>query len=161
MKKIFLFLILFSLTLVNMELIINNELDVKNVMKEVNISSNESEYELDFGKENLNLANFKLKFANFTSYNYQIKKVYFDYSDTYSEYFNKEYFTFIGNNLNEGIDNLREQYLLIIKENRLSDDIDSITNNYISIKKVIIYTSEEAIYKFKIKYPNVKVDRIS
>lgn len=162
MKRIFLFLIIFSLVLVKMEFSINSGNTVVSVMSDIEDINLESDYDLTFEDENLNLSNFKLKFASFTSYNYQIKRVYFFLDIVDSEYFkNKEYFSFIGNNLNEGIDNLKSQYLLIIKNNNLHSDIDNITNNYINIRKVRIYTSSKAIEEFKIKYPKVKVDKIN
>lgn len=161
MKKIFLFLFILSLFIMNMELYINKDDNTKSVMYEYS-DDVESDYDLYFEDENLNLGNFKLKLATFTSYHYQIKRVYFKCDNNSKEYFkNKEYFSFIGNNLNEGIDNLKEQYILIVKENNLYNDFNEITNNYIKIRRVRIYTSPVAIKKFKSKYPKVRVDKIN
>ena len=58
------------------------------------------------------------------------------------------------------IDDFRKEYLNKIKESNLNNDIDSITDNYINIKKVRVYTNEYVISKFKNKYPNAIVNRI-
>lgn len=160
MKKILTLLILFSVIMICLE-INKNSLETKSVMDYISLNDSYYEYNLNFDKEILNLENFKLKLATFTSYNYQIKKIYPSYDEKYKEYFkNKEYFIFNSTNLNDCIDNIREEYLNIIKKSNLEHDIDSITDNYIIIKKVNIYTSEESINKFKIKYPTVTIDRI-
>ncbi len=153
MKKIFTVLIFLSLIFIILESYMDNTIKIKSVMSEEIVSNTYSDYDLIFDKEILNLSNFKLKLALFTSYQYQIKRIYFDYN--YNKDLNKkEYFSFIGNNLNEGIDNLREQYYLI-NNNKL------ITDNYIKIRKIRIYTVDKAIEIFKDKYPKVKVDRIN
>ncbi len=160
MKKIFLILVAFSILLVSLELK-KNSMEINTVMDYTTYNNNYYDYDINFEKENLNLENFKLKLATFTSYNYKIKRIYPEYEEKYKEYFyNKEYFIFDSNNMNKIMDDFRKEYLNKIKESNLNNDIDSITDNYINIKKVRVYTNEYAISKFKNKYPNAIVNRI-
>lgn len=163
MKKyfIFLFLSLFLLFVAYISLLSNiaketNEYDMS-VMGEIRTYNlREDEYELIFDEEVLNLSNFKLKMALFSSSNCNIKKVYINYPYNVQEYFkDKEYISVTGNNLNYIIDLIREEYTNILKENNNYED--GYTDNNISINKVVIQSGAEVINKFKIKYPNVKI----
>lgn len=160
MKKIILFLIIFSLFFICLELK-KNKIETDTIMNYAIVNNNYYEYDIDFSNENLNLENFKLKLATLTSYNYQIKRIYPKYEKKYKEYVNSsEYYIFNSNNLNETINDFRKRYFEKIKEIDFNRDISSITDNYINIKNVRIYTSEEAIDRLKNKYPNVIVNRI-
>ena len=128
--------------------------DVKTVMGNIN---NNNHYELIFDNENLNLKNFKLKMACILSNEHNIKKVYLKYPERIKEYFNnKEYFSFDNSNFNDGIQRLKEEYNIVLKENYLYDELDNNISD-ITIEKVEIYTSKDALTKFKEKYPNVIV----
>ena len=122
MKKFIVFLIFF--------LFIN--VPSKDIMV-FNESENTSYYELDFRNENLTLDNFKLKMATFTSYEYNIKKVYID------------------NSIKEYLNELKENY----SYDRLDNDI-----NMTRINKVELYCEEDALTIFRRKYPKVIIKRI-
>lgn len=144
----FLFIILF-----------NNSIDETEMAMATNI--NDNYYELIFKNEDLNFRNFKLKLGIFTSYEYKITKVYIDYNENIKEYFvDKEYISFDNTNFNLGIEKLKEEYNVMLKEKYLYDEIDKDIND-IKISKVEIYTTQEALNKFKSKYPNVIINRIS
>lgn len=116
----------------------------------------EDEYELIFDKEVLNLSNFKLKMAIFTSSGCNIKKVYINYPYNVQEYFkDKEYISVTGNNLNYIIDLIKREYVNVLKENNSYEE--GYTDNSISINKVVVQSGAEVIDKFKIKYPSVKI----
>ena len=124
-------------------------------------SINTNHYELIFDSENLNLNNFKLKMASFTSYDHNIKKVYFNYADKLENFFkNKEYFSFDNTSLNNGIEKLKNEYNKVLKDNYLYDELESSINDTV-IKKVEIYCEKAAITRFKAKYPNVKINIIN
>ena len=154
MKKFIIILIFFLMLL----LFIPKNADSKMVMsEEYNVSNH---YELIFYKENLNIGNFKLKLGIFTSYEYNINKVYIKYNDKIKEYFiDKEYFSFDSSNFNKGIEKLKDEYNLILKENYLYDELDKDINS-INIEKVDIYVGKDALVKFKRKYPNVIIRQI-
>jgi len=126
----------------------------KMVMANIN---NTNYYRLIFNNENLNLGNFKLKIGLFTSYDTKIKKIYFKYNDNIKDYFkDKNYFSFDNSNFNIGIEKLKEEYNLVLKDNYLYNELDKDINT-VTIKMVELYTESEAINKFKQKYPNVKI----
>ena len=136
---------------------INESNETKMTM--ANINSN-THYELIFDNEMLNIRNFKLKLGLFTSYDYNITKVYINYNENIKEYFkDKEYFSFDSSNFNKGIENLKEEYNLVLKNNYLYKELDEDINDVL-IKKVEIYASEEAIIKFKNKYPLATIRNI-
>ena len=141
MKKFIVFLIFF--------LFIN--VPSKDIMV-FNESENTSYYELDFRNENLTLDNFKLKMATFTSYEYNIKKVYIDNSI-------KEYFSFDNTNINIGVEKLKKEYLNELKENYSYDRLDN-DINMTRINKVELYCEEDALTIFRRKYPKVIIKRI-
>ena len=141
MKKFIVFLIFF--------LFIN--VPSKDIMV-FNESENTSYYELDFRNENLTLDNFKLKMATFTSYEYNIKKVYIDNSI-------KEYFSFDNTNINIGVEKLKKEYLNELKENYSYDRLDN-DINMTRINKIELYCEEDALTIFRRKYPKVIIKRI-
>lgn len=159
MKKYFISIIsvlliygFFSFNIVN-----SNEEDNIPVMSELRTYNlREEEYELVFDNEPLNLTNFKLKMALFSSLDCDIRKIYINYSDKVKEYFvNKEYISVTGNNLNNIIDRVRNEYIGVLEANNLYDD-EFIDNN-ISINKVIVQGGAEVIDRFRIKYPKVEI----
>ena len=144
----FLFIILF-----------NNSIDETEMAMATNI--NDNYYELIFKNEDLNFRNFKLKLGIFTSYEYKITKVYIDYKENIKEYFvDKEYISFDNTNFNLGIEKLKEEYNVMLKEKYLYDELDKDIND-IKISKIELYTTQDALTKFKSKYPNVIINRIS
>lgn len=141
MKKFIVFLIFFLfINVPSKEIMVFNE------------SENTSYYELDFRNENLTLENFKLKMATFTSYEYNIKKVYIDNSI-------KEYFSFDNTNINIGVEKLKKEYLNELKENYSYDRLDN-DINITRINKVELYCEEDALIIFRRKYPKVIIKRI-
>lgn len=161
MKKYFVFIFIFLLFTINIILFLNISKDEYNidmsVMGEIRTYNlREDEYELIFDEEILNLSNFKLKMALFTSSNCNIKKIYINYPYNVKEYFKgKEYISVTGNNLNYIIDLIKEEYTNVLKENNSYEE--GYTDNNISINKVVIQSGAEVIDKFKIKYPKVKI----
>ena len=116
----------------------------------------EEEYELTFDEEVLNLSNFKLKMALFSSLDCDIKKIYINYPNKVKEYFDGiEYISVTGNNLNDIVDIVRNKYISILKNNNLYDN--EFVDNNISINKVIIQGGAEVMDRFRIKYPKVKI----
>ena len=154
MKKLiiltfFLFLILLSNQKSNTEFVMGN-----------NINSNNNYYQLDFGNELLNIRNFKLKLGIFTSYEYKINKIYIRYNENIKDYFkDKEYFSFDSHTLNWGIENLKNEYSTILKENHLYDELEKDMDELV-IEKIDIFCEREAIDKFLEKYPNVIIKNI-
>lgn len=141
MKKFIVFLIFFLfINVPSKEIMVFNE------------SENTSYYELDFRNENLTLDNFKLKMATFTSYEYNIKKVYIDNSI-------KEYFSFDNTNINIGVEKLKKEYLNELKENYSYDKLDN-GINMTRINKIELYCEEDALTIFRRKYPKVIIKRI-
>lgn len=141
MKKFIVFLIFFLfINVPSKEIMVFNE------------SENTSYYELDFRNENLTLDNFKLKMATFTSYEYNIKKVYIDNSI-------KEYFSFDNTNINIGVEKLKKEYLNELKENYSYDRLDN-DINMTRINKIELYCEEDALTIFRRKYPKVIIKRI-
>ena len=132
----------------------DDDITVMNEIRTYNTAVNE--YELVFDDEVLNLSNFKLKMAIFSSSECNIRKVYIYYANNVKEYFkDKEYISVTGNNLNYIIDLVREKYNNVLKENNVYEE--GYTDNNISINKVVVQGDAEVINKFKMKYPNVKV----
>lgn len=124
------------------------------------INSKSRHYELIFTNDNLNFRNFKLKLGLFTSYDYNISKVYIKYNESVKEYFkNKEYFSFDNSNFNDGIEKLKDEYNLVLENNYLYNELDKDIND-VTIEKVELYASLDALDKFKSKYPNVTVKYI-
>lgn len=158
MKKYLVFIFLLFVIYLSLLFNITKEVDDydMSVMGEIRTYNlREDEYELIFDNEILNLSNFKLKMALFTSSNCDIKKVYINYPYNIREYFkNKEYISVTGNNLNYIIDLIKEEYIDTLKKNNVYDQL---TDNNISINKVVVTGGVETIDKFKIKYPNVKI----
>lgn len=150
MKKILIiFLIFFIVIITNIK---NND-ESMTVMNVENIQSNH--YELIFDNELLNFRNFKLKLASLTSYEYNITKVYINYTSDIK----KEYFSFDNTNLNIGINKLKEEYTKVLKDNYLYDELDKDINDVV-IKKVEVYAEEKAIKNLRLKYPKVIVKKI-
>lgn len=159
MKKYFIFLFILFIIYASLFLSIirkDNDYNIS-VMGEIRTYNlREDEYELIFDEEILNLSNFKLKMALFSSSSSSIKKVYINYPNNVKEYFeNKKYISVTGNNLNYIIDLIKEKYINILKENNSYED--EYTNNNIIINKIIVESRAEVMDKFKIKYPNVKI----
>lgn len=108
-------------------------------------------YLLDFNDEVLSSNNFKLKIAPFTGYAYVIRKICPKYNRNL-----KKCYTYDFRNLDEGIDNFKNDYINLLRENELDDEVDKVYKTGIIISKVEIYTTKEALMKFIKKYPNVK-----
>lgn len=159
MKKYFVFLLLLFIVCISSFLNITKEVDDYDisVMGEIRTYNlREDEYELIFDDEILNLSNFKLKLALFSSSNSNIKKIYINYPYNVKEYFkNKEYISVTGNNLNYIIDLIKEEYINTLKESNSYEDV--YIDNNISINRVVVQSMAETIDKFKIKYPKVKI----
>lgn len=155
MKKLILILVFFLFTIFSLPRIN----DTKMVMSDINSKSNN--YVLIFDKDILTFRNFKLKLGLFTSYEYKITKVYIKYPENIKEYFkNKEYFSFDNSNFNNGIQKMKEEYNLVLKENYLFDELDKDINDVV-IEMVELFCEEDALDKFKEKYPDVIINRIS
>ncbi|MBQ9024325.1 MAG: hypothetical protein IJ105_03775 [Bacilli bacterium] len=153
MKKLFIILIFFLI----ISLLIPKNNNVKMVMSDMN---NNNHYELIFKDENLNLRNIKLKLGLFTSYEYNIPKIYIKYNENIKDYFNnKDYFSFDSSNFNIGIEKLIEEYNIVLQDNHLYDELDKDISDII-IEKVEIYCEQDALDKFKDKYPNVIINRL-
>lgn len=150
MKKI---LIIFSIFFLFVITNISDNDESMTVMSTQNIQSNH--YELIFDNELLNFRNFKLKLASLTSYEYNITKVYINYTSDIK----KEYFSFDNTNLNIGINKLKEEYIKVLKDNYLYDELDKNINDVV-IKKVEVYAEEKAIKNLRLKYPKVIVKKI-
>ena len=150
MKKI---LIIFSIFFLVVITNIKDNDESMTVMNTENIQSNH--YELIFDNELLNFRNFKLKLASLTSYEYNITKVYINYTSDIK----KEYFSFDNTNLNIGINKLKEEYTKVLKDNYLYDELDKDINDVV-IKKVEVYAEEKAIKNLRLKYPKVIVKKI-
>ena len=143
MYKTVIFLIFFLIVLSNIpseERFVFNEI------------SNSNYYELDFMNDNLNFGNFKLKMAPFTSYEYNIKKIYINDIQ-------KGYLSFDNSNFNIGIEKLKEEYKNILRENYMYNKLDNDINN-VRINRVYLYTEQIAISNFSEKYPKVIIKRI-
>ena len=129
MKKITFILIFFLICI----MLYPKQSNSKMVMSDINNNSNH--YELIFNNENLNIGNFKLKLGLFTSYEYNITKVYIKYNDNVKEYFtNKEYFSFDSSNFNRGIEKLKNEYNLVLKQNYLYNELDKNINEIIFVE---------------------------
>lgn len=159
MKKYFIFIFLLFVIYISLFFNITKEVDDydMSVMSEIRTYNlREDEYELIFDEEILNLSNFKLKMALFSSSNCNIKKVYINYPYNVKEYFeDKEYISVTGNNLNYIIDLIKEEYTNTLKENNSYEE--EYTDNNISINKIVVQSMAEVIDKFKMKYPKVKI----
>lgn len=150
MKRLLIFLIFFLFYI----LFVNKNVELKPVMTYEN--DNSSQYELLFDEELLNINNFKLKLGLFTKYDFRINKVYIKYKEKLKDYFkDKEYFSFDNSNINNGIESLKNEYNVILKNNYLYDE--SVED--IVIEKVEVYADENSISELKKKYPLVKVIR--
>ncbi|MBP3635359.1 MAG: hypothetical protein J6J17_02730 [Bacilli bacterium] len=147
MKKNIVFLIILILFILK----INMNEDSKLVMLENN-NTNNYHYELIFNKEKLNFRNFKLKLATFTSYEYNIKKVYIE-NDKENL---KKYYSFDNDNFISGIEKIKNNYIHNLKSNYLYNDLDKDIDETL-INKIEIYTEPDAINIFKKKYPSVEI----
>ena len=126
----------------------------------MSVNSDDSNYyELIFDEELLNFRNFKLKLASFTSYEYNITKVYIKYSENVKDYFkNKEYFSFDNTNLNLGIEKIKNEYITVLKNNYLYTELDKDVND-VQIYKIDLYCNKDALTKLKTKFPKIKVKK--
>ena len=149
MKKIIIILTFFLIYI----LFVNKKTDINPVML---YDDSSSYYELLFDEELLNINNFKLKVGMFTKYDFKVTKVYIKYKEKLKDYFSdKEYFSFDSSNINKGIENLKEEYNLVLKRNYLYDEkIEDIV-----IEKVEVYSDDNTINIIKNKYPLVKIIR--
>lgn len=153
-KLIILIFFLFCIIFLNVQ-----KQDSKTVMGSNTTTNNY--YQLDFSNELLNIRNFKLKLGIFTSYEYKINKVYIKYKENIKEYFyDKEYFSFDSHTLNSGIEKLKNEYITILKENHLYNELEKDMDELV-IEKIDIFCEKEAIDIFKEKYPNVIIKNIS
>lgn len=154
MKKIFIIFVIISTIFIFFTKISHNKEDipVMSVMHDYN-----NYYELNFKNDNLNFRNFKLKIGIFTSFEYNIMKIYIQYPDNIKEYFEeKPYFSFDSTNLNLGIEKLKYEYKKLLQSKFLYDEIENIFAQT-RIYKIELYSNEDAIEKFKRKYPNVDI----
>lgn len=153
MKKLIIFLIFFLFCMV---LLIKNE-KTQMTMSNINTSNH---YELIFDNDSLNLHNFKLKLGLFTSFDYNITKVYIKYNENVKDYFkNKNYFSFDSSNFNRGIENIKEEYNVVLKQNYLYEEMEK-NDIEVQIEKIDLYASKDAITKFRSKYPLVTIRNI-
>lgn len=151
--KIILIIILF--------LFIFNFMQYKNEDKQVFIENNVNgkHYKLIFDNEPLSIRTIKLKLNSFVT-NGCITKVYIKYNDNIKDYFkSKNYFSFDNSNINIGIETLKREYISILNDNYLYDDIEKDINNIV-IESVDVYAEESVINNFKNKFKNVKVEMI-
>lgn len=119
-----------------------------------------SGYELIFDEELLNFRNFKLKLGLFTSYEYNITKVYIKYPEYIDDILSdKEYYSFNSNNFNNGLEKFKNEYIELLKNKYLYNEIEKDIDET-KIYKVEIYAEDSAIKRFKDKYPLVKVKQI-
>ena len=131
--------------------LIPKNIDSKMVMSDI---ENTNHYELIFDDEILNFRNIKLKLGVFTSYDYNITKIYLKNNKNL-----KEYFSFDSSNFNRGIEKLKYEYNLLLKENNLYDELDKDIDETI-IERVEIYANEDALTKFEGKYPGVIIKKL-
>ena len=140
-------------------LILNNEDESQFVMGEIT-QNNSYYYELDFNNDILTFRNFKLKLGIFTSYNYYIKKVFIKYPGNIKDrLLDKKYFSFDNSNFNFGIERLKNEYIVMLKDNNLYDELDKDINDVV-IEKVHLYCTRDALTKFMYKFPNVRVNEL-
>lgn len=155
MKKFLILILLLFLTFIST---INITDDSQFVMS-VDLD-NSNYYELIFDEELLNFRNFKLKLSFFSSYEYNITKVYIKYTENVKDYFkNKEYFSFDNTNFNIGIERLKKEYTKILKDNYLYTELDKDIND-VQIYKVDLYCDKDALTKLKIKFPKIKIKKL-
>ena len=147
MKKLIIILIFFLFIF-----LLPKESKSKMVMN--NIDNNSNHYELVFDNDYLCIRNFKLKLSIFSNPEHVITKIYF-----YDLENIKEYFSFDNSNFNIGIEKLKDEYNLLLKNNYLYNELDKDIDDA-QIKRVELYTSIDALTKFKNKYPLVKVKNI-
>ena len=156
MKKLFIsifFLLFFIL------IILNNQKVSLPVMSETS-DNNNYYYELDFNNDILTIRNFKLKLGIFTSYDYYIKKIFIKYPNNIKEkLIDKKYFSFDNSNFNKGIERLRNEYIIMLKNKYLYDELEKDIDNTV-IEKVHLYCTKDALIKFRNKYPNVKINEL-
>lgn len=159
MKKVLIVTIFFSITFILSAINKSEEYSMPVMSDNRVYNTNNNEYELIFDNEILNLSNLKLKLATFTSYESNIRKVYLDYPESIKEYFNDEYISYEGNNINNLKDVIENYYKDVLKNNNLYNYIDSYTENNVPIKKVVLTCDSKCIYVFRDKYPNVIVKK--
>lgn len=148
MKKVmYLFIIIFFIILIINKTNTNNDISVMKYEDDSNISNI---YYLDYSNEVLSTNNFKLKISPLKYYDYVIRKIYPKYNGHV-----KEYYTYDFSNTNS-IDNFKEDYLNLLRNNHMYEEIDKTKMTGIIIKGLEIYTTKEAIENYLKKYPKVK-----
>ncbi len=109
-------------------------------------------YYLDFKEENLNTNNFESYFNE----NIDIIKIEPYINDIYKNKIGNVNYLFDHNDINYNINNFKEKYLKILKNNNYIDDYNKYSTNGIKINMVKVYTTETEILKLvnnkKIKY---------
>ena len=133
--------------------------DSKLVMYETKVN-NKYYYQLDFTNDVLNFRNFKLKLGLFTSYNYYIKRVYIKYPENIKEKFSdKRYFSFDNSNFNDGIQRIKNEYSVLLRDKKLYDELEKNLDDVV-IEKIDLYCELGALTKFKKKFPDVIVTEL-
>lgn len=123
-------------------------------------SKNNYYYRLDFNNEVLTFRNFKLKLGLFTSYNYYIKKVYVKYPKYIKDKFiDKKYFSFDNSNFNDGIEKIKKEYIILLREKYLYEELEKDMDDVV-LERVDLYCELDALTKFKRKFPNVIVSEL-
>ena len=159
MKKLIYILMFFLVLSFIFYKIYNKYIEDEVVMAEIN-DSNSFYYSLNFNSDALNFRNFKVKLGLFTSYNYYIKKVYIKYPQNIKEKLtDKKYFSFDNYNFNDGIQKVKNEYIILLRENHLYDELEKDLDNTM-IERVDLYCDLDALTKFKKKFPNVIVTEL-
>ena len=123
-------------------------------------SEDDNYYSLLFDDENLCIRNFKLKLAVFSPYENKVMKVYIKYPTKISENLkDKIYFSFDNTNMNRGIEKLKQEYTLLLKEKNVFDMLDGNIDDT-KIYKLELFATKDALIKFTSKYPSVKIQKM-
>ena len=160
MKKIFFYIFLFIIMFISLNNLNNADQEVMGEIKVYN--DNEQNYELLFKDEILNISNFKIKLSMFDDNENYISKVYIKVPNKISDYLGEECILFMhGNNINEKIENLKKDYIDLIRENYLFNELEKFDSNNIEIYKVEVSGNYKTINKFKSKFDKVRVQKIN
>ena len=128
----------------------------RDLLKEPN---NYNNFYLLFDKTKLNTRNFLSLFKGLQKEGALIKKVYPYINPKYDDYLRTELeeITFLNKDLESGINNVIEQFLLVLNDYGLDDEIDKVNIYGVDIRVVLVNASNKSIYNFLTKYKNVKV----
>ncbi|MDD4035731.1 MAG: hypothetical protein PHS45_00140 [Bacilli bacterium] len=120
---------------------------------------NYNNFYLLFDERKLNTRNFISLLSDFKREGGSIKKVYPYINPKYDDYLKTELgaINFLNRDLESGINNVVEQFLLVLNDYGLDDEIDKVNIYGIDIRVVLVNASNRSIYNFLTKYKNVKV----